>query len=152
MHHRAQSRPAWQRRFTAAELQLVNAEPRPAAELMAEVFIERARDGFDDTCHLDLVRAGFSEAEILQGFDKANALATETLRDVDVADDRTSYDRQARVMLGAVTIAGALDPNTVNSMLRNAGLATREIGNLFDDIVGEALRLMRETRADTVVL
>lgn len=121
--------------------------PNPVVAQMADYFVERRRDGFDDTTHIDLVRQGFAEPDILRHHGAATALAAEQLRDTDIDASRTSYDRQARVMLGATALAGELDPNRVHTCLRLAGLTTPEIGKLFDDIIGESLRLVREGHA-----
>lgn len=118
----------------------------PVARRIADIFVARAKDGFDDTTAVDLVREGISERDAMQHYEAGAAIAATELKDTDAAGDRVSYDREARVMLGANAIAGALDPDTVHTMLRGAGLSTPEIGRLFDDIVGNALRLMRKSR------
>jgi hypothetical protein len=128
------------------------AEEPEAVARIADIFVRRQRDGFDDTTQDDLVREGISEADILAHYDAAAARGARALReyDRDVADTPASYDRQARVKLGAVALAGELDPNRVHTTLRLAGLTTREIGNLFDDIIGESLRLVRESGAAAI--
>ena len=130
-----------------ANLESVAPPADPVVTQMADYFVERRRDGFDDTTHIDLVRHGFAEADILRHHGAATTLAAEQLRDTDIAEARTSYDRQARVMQGAAALAGELDPNRVHTTLRHAGLSTREIGDLFDDIIGESMRLVREGNA-----
>ncbi|HEV7344178.1 MAG TPA: hypothetical protein VGN60_00905 [Devosia sp.] len=129
---------------------LKSAAPTPAPEAverMADIFIARQRDGFDDTTHHDLVREGVSESDIVAHYDAAVARAARMPRDRDVADAGASYDRQARVMRGANALVGELDPNRVHTTLRLAGLSTPEIGNLFDDIIGESMRMVREGHA-----
>lgn len=134
--------------FWDANLESVAPPPtNPVVAQMADYFVERRRDGFDDTTHIDLVRQGFAETDILRHHGAATTLAAEQLRDTDIDASRTSYDRQARVMLGATALAGEIDPNRVHTCLRLAGLTTPEIGKLFDDIIGESLRLVREGHA-----
>lgn len=157
MYPRQMNRTGHQRRFTAHEVRSFDRElgaPSPTtAERMAEVFVLRARDGREDTTNLDLVREGFTEHDVIKHFDEATALAGQQLRDVDVNDDRVEYDRAARVMVGANAVAGLLlkDTGAVHTACRLAGMQTAEIGNLFPDIIGEALRLVREARATVMV-
>lgn len=156
MHAKAHSRPQYQRRFTSAEMRQsernAGDDCPTTAQRMAAVFVDRQRDGFDDTTHIDLVREGFSQQDIIKHYDEANSLAGQRLNDVDVNDERSTYDREARVMVGANAVAGMLlkDTGAVHTACRLAGLQTKEIGRLFDDIVGEALRLVRQSRTQTV--
>lgn len=56
-------------------------------------------------------------------------------------------------MIGANAVAGLLlkDTGAVHTACRLAGLQTAEVGNLFDDIIGEAMRLVRQARPTATV-
>jgi hypothetical protein len=119
----------------------------PVIVQMADYFVARRRDGFEDTTHVDLVREGFAETDIRAFHAAATNLATEQLRDADIDEGRTHYDRAARVRLGATALSGELDPNRLHTTLRLAGLSTPEIGKLFDEIIEESMRMVREAHA-----
>lgn len=155
MHPRQMARSAtWQRALTPAEMRVaMRAEEVPLAteDRMAALFADRTRDG-KDTDHYDLTREGFTEAEVIK-YAATAAGKADVMLQADIADDRVVYDREARVMLGAQAVAGMLltDTGAVNTVLHQAGLATREIGNLYTDIIGSALRIVRESRPDFAV-
>jgi hypothetical protein len=127
----------------------INDAGTPTAQRIAEIFIERARDGFADTTATDLVREGISERDAMQHYEAGAAIAAGQLRDTELSADRIAYSRQVRVMVGANAVAGLLltDAGAINTACRLAGLHTAEVGSLYDDIIGEAMRLVREARA-----
>lgn len=148
MHFRTpQPAAAWPRLQTLNEVRddsrrlfsaLTSVETR-----MAALCVERGRDGLE-TDHHDLAAAGFAEADIIAYAANAASAADRRLPAGLFAH------RQARISLGANAIIGMAlaDTGAVNTALHHAGLATSEIGSLYGDIIGTALRIVRESRPD----
>lgn len=86
--------------FWDCNLDDIEASSAPTADRvatrMADFFVDRAKDGFDDTTQVDLVREGFAEREVMQHYEAAAAIAAEKLRDTELAADRVEYNRAAR--------------------------------------------------------
>ena len=66
--------------YTAAQLSDFSTDLRSIAERMAEIIVERAFAGLEGTTNLDLLRAGFTEREVLRHHDEAIALACRRCR------------------------------------------------------------------------
>jgi hypothetical protein len=114
------------------------------AERMAGIIIARSKDA-QPTCQGDLKAAGFSAAEIGAHFPAASQIATRTvIRQDGVYPPGNPWDqdpayRAERIKRGAALIAGLCpSPGDINTVLRTAGFATREVGDLWPELIQAA--------------
>lgn len=110
---------------------------------MAELFIKNERRGYPTTLE-DLDAEGFTTTDIQLHTPAARRIARQTMADRDVADDAVEYDRTARIDEAARLMAGLITAGegVIFAKLREGGFATRELGQLYPEIISRTCQLL----------
>ncbi|WP_173087323.1 hypothetical protein [Devosia sp. 1635] len=118
------------------------------ANRMAELVVANARKGYPTTLE-DLHAEDFTSDEITTHFPAARRIANRVLKDRDVADDAVEYDRAGRIEKAANIVAGMIlsDSGSIITTLRSSGFPTKELGQLYPEIIDRTVALVHAARA-----
>jgi len=132
---------------TPSELRRVNKADTSLAVRMAELVVANARKGYITTIE-DLRAEDFTDAEIAIHFPAARRIANAELADRDVAEDAVHYDRASRIETAANIVAGMIlsDSGAIHGTLRRAGFPTKELGQLYPEIIDRTVAIVHATR------
>lgn len=134
---------------TASERPRTRREDDEAAIRMAEVFIKNERRGYPTTLE-DLETEGFNTTDIVMHTPAARRIARESMADRDIAASPVEYDRPARVEKGARLMADLIGANDgmIFAKIRESGFPTKELGQLYPDMIARASVLLATQRAE----